>query len=417
MMERISQIKKPLLSTLFIFVGLSILFSWISSCNPEPTPPICANDVNIDGEGIILQCLGSDTFHIDSTFAAPAYFSSSFEINGKEFLGISNMNDGNKIHFIEFENPANRFDIPLGMNEMGRVRSFDLQDSLLYIYTRGVPDSNQLHIVGLSGVYHRAIRYSSYFTFEDVLSDSIDVENTDFQHIFAFQDSPLQIDDSNRLFFPINHNLLTRDVSSILYLDLNTGEVSNVPVKIPPDYFLQKPGGNGTYYLPMINVAPPFCYISFPASGDIYRWEIHGGGSITHVMVESKHLPNLKRPPLNLTGDPKSPYGDNSLLELNNGRYGKLIRIENSDLFVRLIFHADNKGDTKDFITNRKGSLMVMDSNFAILGGTGIINGVTPGGIFSRLDGTIYLQDMRATDDSLRANGSLVFQKIKIKKL
>ncbi len=400
---------ESVVSSMF-YMGLPLLgcLLMLVACTRTDSPlPLCENGLTGGRGGVSLECLGSDTFFIDSSFVPPAFFAGAFEIKGEEYLGVTNLQEGNMIHFISFEDHSKRIDIQVKPLKIGGVRTFDIDGSNLYVYTRGVPDSSQLHVLSLDGTYQYGIRYSQYFTFDEDTDD----DTKDTQHIYAPQDSPLQID-GRRLYFSINHSIPSKDDSMVGYIDLVTQELKQLPVTYPQGYFDNEVGGNSSYYLANVLADSPYCYVSFAASGDIRRWPAAAGG-VEQKLVASKYLPKLNAPPINYSPDAYSEYGDAALLELKNGRYGKIVKLGNTNLLVRLISHPDENARVESVVKNRPGSLMVLDADLNLIGETGIISGIAPGGIFSRADGTLFLQDMRATDDSLFEGGYLVFQKLK----
>jgi hypothetical protein len=393
-----------------IYMGLPLLgclLMLVACRRTAPPQPFCDNGLTGGRGGVSLECLGSDTFFIDASFVPPAFFAGAFEIKGEEYFGVTNLQQGNMIHFISFEDHSKRIDIPLEPLAIGGVRTFDVDGSDLYVYMRGVPDSSQLHVLSLDGNYVKGIHYSQYFTFDEDTDD----DTKDTQHIYAPQDSPLQFD-GGRLYFSVNHSLPSKEDSMIGYIDLATQELKQLPVRYPEGYFDNEVGGNISYYLANVLADSPYCYVSFAASGDISRWPT-AGGVVEQKLVASKYLPKLNAPPINYSPDAYSAYGDAALLELKNGRYGKIVKLGNTNLLVRLISHPDENAQVQSFVKNRPGSLMLLDADLNLIGETGIISGIAPGGIFARTDGTLYLQDMRATDDSLFDGGYLVFQKLK----
>jgi hypothetical protein len=389
--------------------GLCALMAF--NCKKDKTQ----DDPSDRKEHYSFKDLGSDTFYVDSTLMPPSFFCGAFDIGGEEYLGVSNLMYGNKLHLINFGDKTKRYDIDFGKLRVGGIRTFDIQDSLIYAFARrkSPSDSASLHVIDLQGNYVHEI-------------NCLPGNDPMLMQLYSYQEAPIQVT-HGRLSVTLNRagKIGPSDVVAG-FVDLRNDSFVALPFRLPESFVGVGQEQNRTYFLSEPMLDGDVFHLSYPASGDVYRWRV--GGEIEHGAVTSRYLPNLKTPPVNeliikATADNGADTTATMTIEeliLANGKYGRLVAIPGSNLMARLAFHTvatTIDGNPTEAYQNRSGSILVMDTAMTYQAESGVLKGVSDGGLFARRDGVLYFQDMEQTTPALREGGVIVFQKYKLEKL
>lgn len=368
----------------------------------------CGNEAEQISYAYAFKEIGKDTIYVDSSFVPPAYYCAYEEIEGKQFALIVNYEYGNGVHLISLSD-SHRIDIPIKPEwEIGEIRTADLFDSTLYVFSRGngAKDSNRVHAISLSGNYIRQVDYSKGMTLDSP-------DDMELEEVLCLNESPIQVVMGNRLLLSMNRFWISSKKSTSAQIRLSDDTFIRHDLSVPESYDDTDQGANKPYYLPQQVVVGNKLFMSYPASDHVRIFDLDELNLIDEKRATYGPLSNLQLPPEN------SSYqsGEHNYLEafvMEHGKYGSIIPIavEDKQKFVRLHYHPiDDPGGSRSFIADRLCSLVLFNADFEVEGVSKVMEGFGEGGAFATTDGVLFVQDMSRTDSLMKENGQVVFTK------
>jgi hypothetical protein len=370
----------------------------------------CQQDPNNAEENpvkLVIKQIGYSIYRISPNYTNPPYFCDQFLINGESYIGVSVPQYDFSIHLISLKDTSRRFSYTPNKEKMGVIRTFDVEDSLIYTFSRapGLADSNQIHVLKIDD----SIQYSHHVSYSGSLNLESNPTNPEgpFQEITCFGDAPIR-KVGNKLFISIHTSGIFSDRTVTSgYLDMITGFFFSSGVQYPKEYD-RNPISKRDYYLAQSYIDPPFCYYTFPASAHIFKYSITEKRVAKVFYAKSRYLPNLNSPPNNPT-TPKDQVIALEKLRRDNGEYGKLISIRSkgNKYYVRLVFTPA----TEEIPANVRGtSMILMDSTLKTIYESEVEYGISEGGFFA-INDTIFAASVAELDSAQKANGYIALKK------